>query len=93
MHGRHTALQITLTIAERHILQHWLRQTLIPAGLHRRAELIWVVAHGGSISAAARRVGMSRKHCYKWLWRWEARRLDGLLENRPQGRPRKGAQG
>jgi helix-turn-helix protein len=76
--GRKTSLTIRLTPAERQTLLSWQRATTIRAGLLRRARVILLVADGRTITDAAATVGLSRRHAYKWLYRFRQEGLAGL---------------
>ena len=67
--GRKTSFSIRLTPAERLTLLTWQRTTTIPAGLARRARLLFLLADGMTITEAAATVGLSRRHSYKWIRR------------------------
>jgi hypothetical protein len=83
--GRVTTVQITLTPDERAVLEHWVRSTQTPWGKVRRARLLLLVAQGMPIRRAARQAGLTRRHAYIWLARWQTGGLDAL-EDRPGGR-------
>src|SRR5438034_11716330 len=78
--GRRTSLTIRLTPAERLTLLAWQRATTIPAGLARRARLLLLLADGMTITEAAATVGLSRRHTYKWIYRFVQEGLEGLAD-------------
>jgi transposase len=82
MHGRHTALVITLTPGDRATLEAWGRSRTLPYVVMRRARLILLCADGLPIVHAAAQVGLTRRHAYVWLKRWQAEGLAGL-QDRP----------
>lgn len=84
--GRPTRLTVALTPAERATLHAWLRSTTIPVGRARRGRIILLVAQGLPISQVAQTVGMARHHVYKWIARFQAQGIAGLLDQ-----PRHGA--
>jgi hypothetical protein len=84
--GRRSALRVTLTPRERSVLRAWQRQQTIPAGVARRGRLILLVAEGLPLAHVARRVGISRRFVYKWIGRFQAQGVDGLLDL-PRGEP------
>lgn len=83
--GRVSALQVTLTPDERATLEHWLRATRCPYGVHKRARAVLLVADGVPITEVARRVDMGRHHVYMWLRRFQAQGLDGLVDQTRHG--------
>jgi transposase-like protein len=79
MQGRHSTIHIILTPAEQAILEHWLRQTVrIHAAWQRRARLILLLAQGVRPSEVSRVTGISRAHLYKWVKRFQAKRIEAL---------------
>ena len=84
--GRKTSLTIRLTPAERQTLLAWQRATTIRAGLVRRARIILLLADGVTITDIARAVGMSRRHTYRWIWRFMQEGLAGLEDKPGRGR-------
>lgn len=69
-------------------LQGLLRAETTPAGVFRRARLIWLLAGGYSIAQASRYVGLHYTNAHKWMKRFQAEGLQGLHSRRRQGRPR-----
>jgi putative transposase len=78
--GRKTRLQIHLCEEHRLELEAWQRSTTIPAGLARRGRAILLLAEGLPVCHVSERVGMQRRHIYKWAARFLARSLEGLRE-------------
>ena len=88
--GRKTSFTIRLTPAQRHTLLAWQRATTMPAGLARRARIIFLLADGRTITDIAAAVGVSRRFVYKWVHRFGQDGLDGLHErSRGPHRPRR----
>ena len=83
--GRKTSLTITLTPAERQTLLAWQRATTIAAGRARRGRLIVLVADGKPISEVAATVGISRRFIYKWVQRFQAQGVEGLIDKLGRG--------
>ena len=83
--GRKTTLEIHLTPEERRTLMSWQRSTTIPAGLAKRSRIILLLADGEAISHIALIVGISRRFVYKWVNRFLAYRLDGLVDKVGRG--------
>lgn len=73
-------MPLDLTTEERTILEHWTRQALRPYGQVRRAQALLLIASGASISTAARTVGMTRYHVYKWKKRFQQIGIQGLFD-------------
>ena len=63
----------------------WQRTTTVPAGLARRARLLFLVADGMTITKAAATVGLSRRHSYKWIQRFMQEGLEGLADKPGRG--------
>jgi CRP-like cAMP-binding protein len=92
--GRTTALTIRLSPAQRQLLLARQRATNIPAGSVRRARIIILLADRMTITAIAAKVGMSRRHVYKWVQRFVEQGMEGLADKPRCGRrstPRPGA--
>jgi hypothetical protein len=83
--GRKTALTIRLTLAERYALRRWQRSPTLSAGLVRRGRIILLVSEGKPISEIAQTVGISRRFIYKWVKRFLAEGLDGLVDKQGRG--------
>ena len=79
--GRKTALTIRLTLAERHALLRWQRSPTLSAGLVRRGRIILLVSEGKPISEIAQMVGINRRFIYKWVQRFLAQGLEGLVDH------------
>jgi CRP-like cAMP-binding protein len=77
--GRHSAIAITLSVADEAQCRHWSRQTTIPVQQARAAAIILARAGGMRITDIAAQVGMSRRHVYDWLQRFQAQGVAGLL--------------
>jgi CRP-like cAMP-binding protein len=89
--GRHTALVLHLTDAERQSLEHWTRAPRLPQRLARRAQIMLLRADGVPIVQIAAQVGLARRHVYKWLTRFQRRRLGALTTAGPYPRVVRGA--
>ena len=83
--GRKTALTIRLTLAERYALLRWQRSPTLSAGLVRRGRIILLVSEGKPISEIAQTVGISRRFIYKWVQRFLADGLEGLVDKPGRG--------
>jgi DNA-binding CsgD family transcriptional regulator len=84
--GRKTSFTLRLTPAERLTLLTWQRAATISAGRARRGRIILLVADGVPITDVAARVGLSRRHVYKWLQRFVHEGLQGLADRPGRGR-------
>jgi len=78
--GRRTSLHLTLTAAERQTLEAWQRARGVPAARARRAQILLLVADGMAITRVADTVGISRRHVYRWVRRFQAHGLQGLYD-------------
>jgi hypothetical protein len=84
--GLKTNIIINLTPQERATLTGWQRSYIkIDAGRARRGRTILLVADGMQITQAAILVGISRRFVYKWVKRFLAQRLDGLVDKPGRG--------
>jgi hypothetical protein len=90
MRDKPTTVLIVITPEEHATLTSWQRTTTMPAGLQRRGQIILLLGQGVPMTQIAVRVGMTRRHIYKWMRRWQAAGLAGL-HSAPCGRPRRSA--
>lgn len=87
--GKVTHLRVTLTPADRATLEAWMRSSICPYGVHKRARAVLLAADGLPITEIARRVDMGRHHVYMWLRRFEQDGTTGLLDQ-PRHGPTRG---
>lgn len=80
--GRKTTMVIALTPEDHAMLLAWHRSQTIGAGRARRAALLLLLAAGHPVSEVARRVGVSRRLCYKWAWRYQMEGIPGLYDRK-----------
>ena len=83
--GRVTHLHVTVTPADRVTLEHWLRSSSCPYGVHKRARAVLLAADGLPIADVARRVDMQRRHVYRWVRRFQQAGVKGLLDKPRHG--------
>ena len=76
--GRTSALILDLAPAAVGVLLACQRAPTRPAGLTRRARIVLLRHQGLSISAISRLVGISRRHVYVWLGRYQQEGFAGL---------------
>jgi len=69
-------------------LQRLLRSRSTPAGVQRRASLIWELAAGCSLAEASEAVGLHYTNAHRWVRRFMASGVKGLVEGARSGRPR-----
>src|SRR5438477_6254289 len=86
--GRTTSLTIRLTPAQRQTLVAWQRTTTIRAGLARRGRMVLLLADGVPITDIAATVGISRRHIYKWVQRFQDKGIEGLTDKAGRGHRR-----
>ena len=84
--GRKTDIWILLSEKERDELESWQRSTVLRAGLVRRARIILLLADGLSITEIRQRVGITGRSVYKWAYRFEEERIEGLHDKPGRGR-------
>lgn len=70
-------------------LEQLLRSTRVSAGLARRARALLLLAAGSSLRRIQAQIGLSPRRTLYWKQRWGDSGLDGLLDARRAGRPRK----
>ena len=83
--GRTTSLTLRLTPEERRLLQAWQRATTISAGRARRGRILLLVADGVPIAHVATTVGINRRFVYKWVQRFLAKGMEGLVDKQGRG--------
>jgi len=86
--GRASPFNISLALEERAELEHWQRCTTIKARLAKRAKIILLRADGHSLSEIARRLEVGRRIVRKWVTRFLAQRIAGLMDQPGRGRKR-----
>lgn len=84
--GRKTSLVVTVTPEEREKLESWQRSTTISSGLAKRGRIILLLADGYFVTDAARFIRTERKFVYKWAYRFQKHRIDGLPDQPGRGR-------
>jgi putative transposase len=70
MRGPPAAVKITLTSAQRTVLERWDRQRVGPRDRVRRARILLMAAAGESNTAIGRAVGLSTEAAHLWRTRW-----------------------
>jgi helix-turn-helix protein len=85
--GRPTRLKVCLTPAERATLQAWQRSHTLAVGRARRGRILLLLEDGAGISEIAGICGISRRFVYKWVARFQAFGMAGLVDL-PRGRGR-----
>jgi transposase len=68
-------------------LQRLLRARSVPAGVQRRACLIWELAAGSSLLEASEAVGLHYTNAHRWVRRFLASGVRGLEDGARSGRP------
>src|SRR3990172_5038997 len=81
--------QLTLAPPERRTLERWARRPKTAQALAQRARIVLACAVGGLNSAIARKLGVTPQTVGKWRTRFQADRLDGLLDEPRPGAPRR----
>lgn len=82
---------LMLREGDREELLRWTRSTTTRGGLALRARIVLAAAPGEANERAAQRFGTSKTTVVKWRARYQAKGLDGLLDEPRAGRP--GARG
>src|SRR3954465_7805592 len=81
-------VSIELTEAEREQLESWSRRLTTARALAERSRIVLLVADGLRTGEVAERLGGHRNTVGKWRRRFEAERLDGLVDEPRPGQPR-----
>jgi transposase len=83
-----SVVSVELTDAEREQLESWSRRLTSAQALAQRSRIVLLVADGLRTGEVAQRLGVHRNTVAKWRRRFEAERLDGLVDEPRPGRPR-----
>jgi transposase len=81
-------VSIELTASEREQLESWSRRLTTARALAERSRIVLLVADGLRTGEVADRLGVHRNTVAKWRRRFEAERLDGLVDEPRPGQPR-----
>jgi hypothetical protein len=84
---RKTRIRIELTKDEKEDLQILARGLVFPHCMVVRAKAILLLAGGDTLSAAAQKVGLGRRHVRRWAERFVRKRIRGLQDAPRTGRP------
>ena len=74
---------INLCDDEKRILDYWARSTTTKAGLAKRSAIILMIDSGKPVSEIAKKLCVSRTMVYKWIKRFQDKRLEGLRRKKP----------
>jgi transposase len=81
-------VSLELSDAEREQLESWSRRLTTSRALAERSRIVLLVADGLRTGEIAQRLGVHRNTVAKWRRRFEAERLDGLVDEPRPGQPR-----
>lgn len=81
-------VSLVLSEVEREQLESWSRRSTTARGLAERSRIVLLVADGLRNGEVAGRLGVHRNTVTKWRRRFEAERLDGLVDEPRPGQPR-----
>src|SRR2546427_5236506 len=82
------AVAFTVAVADREMLESWLRAPTVAQDLALRAKVILASAAGEGVRPMARRLGVSPNTVAVWRRRYRSAGLDGLRTKARAGRPR-----
>ncbi|HIE74930.1 MAG TPA: helix-turn-helix domain-containing protein [Gammaproteobacteria bacterium] len=85
--GRKTQLKVILNATQRALFESWQRSTTHSAGLVRRGRLLLLLSEGLSVTQVAIQVDLTRRHIYKWVYRFQSYGVAGLEDQPRSGRP------
>src|ERR1022692_509777 len=77
---------VVLSAEERQVLEGWARRRKTSQALALRSRIVLASADGGSVTAVAADLGVSRGTVRKWRSRFMVARLEGLVMSRGPGR-------
>jgi transposase len=80
---------LVLSTEERQVLEGWARRRKTSQALALRSRIVLASADGGSVTAVAADLGVSRDTVRKWRGRFMVSRLEGLDDDPRPGAPRK----
>jgi transposase len=81
-------VSIELTASEREQLESWSRRLTTARALAERSRIVLLLAGGLRTGEVADRLGVHRNTVAKWRRRFQAERLDGLVDEPRPGQPR-----
>jgi transposase len=81
-------VSIELSEAEREQLESWSRRWTTAQALAQRSRIVLLASEGLRTGEVAKRLGVHRNTVAKWRRRFEAERLDGLVDEPRPGQPR-----
>src|SRR5215471_714381 len=82
------AVEVVLSDAEREQLESWARRAKSAQALAQRSRIVLAAAEGLNNTEIAGRFSLDHGTVRKWRHRFEADRLEGLLDEPRAGRPR-----
>src|SRR5881392_2215224 len=83
-----SVVSVELSDVEREQLESWSRRLTTAQALAQRSRIVLLIADGLRTGEIAQRLGVHRNTVAKWRRRFEAERLDGLVDEPRPGRPR-----
>jgi len=87
--GGRPVTRVVISPSERTTLEQWVRRRRTGQGLAQRARIILCCATGRSTEDVAAELGVARQTVGRWRGRFQAKRLDGLVDEPRPGTPRR----
>jgi transposase len=81
--------RVVISPSERTTLEQWTRRRSTAQGLADRARIVLACATGRTDTEVGRELGLTRQTVGRWRRGFQARRLDGLLDEPRPGAPRR----
>src|SRR5438552_18498229 len=82
-------LALKVTPTQRKQMKELLRARLIPQGIARRIQSVFLLSEGASLRQTRQRTGLNLRHIVKWRERFASGGLEALVDRPRPGRPKR----